>query len=181
MSELLANWLGAVASSVDAEVMRAVGEYDSTAMGALLTCLHFNDVAVGDLGPVLGLTGSGAVRLVDRLERDGLLRRSAKEGRVVKVCLTPAGRRQARKLQRQRLAAIGHLLSSLSPDEQRDLAVILEKVLCGAGLDRRSARTICRFCDHRRCDGEDCPIGRSLRERGEHPARRGTRSHGGGR
>jgi MarR family transcriptional regulator, negative regulator of the multidrug operon emrRAB len=135
-------------------------------MGALLTCSYFPNMTVGELGGVLGLTGSGAVRLVDRLERDGLVTRQEKQGRLVTVRLTAQGRQLALDLQRRRLAVINGLLSSLTDRERTHLAEMLSKVLHDAGLSTEQARRACRFCDHQRCDGEACPVGQSLRERG---------------
>ncbi len=171
VSDLVANWVGALASAVDVQVAQAAGERGGTEMGALLTCSYFPDATVGELGEVLGLTGSGAVRLVDRLERAGLVVRQARRGRSVTVRLSVRGRRVAEDLQRRRLAVIDGLLSSLTADERRQLAGMLEKVLHNAGLGGAQARRVCRFCDHLRCDGEACPVGRSLREQGQPPPR----------
>lgn len=162
----MADWVGALASAVDAEMARAAGERGGTEIGALLTCSYFPGATVGELGEVLGLTGSGAVRLVDRLERDGLVVRQARRGRSVTVRLSGRGRRLAADLQRRRLAVIEGLLSSLTADERGQFAGMLGKVLHDARLGAGQARRVCRFCDHRRCDGEACPVGRSLRERG---------------
>lgn len=167
MPELVANWVGALACAVDAGVARAAGERGGTQMGALLTCFYFPGVTVGELGEVLGLTGSGAVRLIDRLERDGLVIRQAREGRSVAVRLSARGRRLAADLQRRRLAVIEGLLSSLTADERGQFAGMLGKVLRDARLGVGQARRVCRFCDHRRCDGEACPVGSSLREQGQ--------------
>lgn len=167
MTELLANWVGSLASAIDAQVAQGAGEHGGTVMGALLTCSYFPDMTVGELAGVLGLTGSGAVRLVDRLERDGLVARQARQGRLVTVRLTARGRRLAAGLQRRRLAVIDGLLSPLTQQERTELAGMLGKVLHDAGLPAAQARRACRFCDHQRCDGEACPVGRSLRERGE--------------
>jgi MarR family transcriptional regulator, negative regulator of the multidrug operon emrRAB len=166
VSGLTADWAGALASAIDAKVMRAVGDWSATEMGALLTCLSFGEVGIGDLGEVLGLTGSGAVRLVDRLEQDELVARQARQGRSVSVRLSARGRRLAVDLRRRRLGAIEDLLASLSADERVLIANLLAKMLHSAELDAPRARMVCRFCDHRRCEGDTCPIGRSLRERG---------------
>jgi len=167
MAGLIVEWVGALASAVDVEVALAVGECGATELGALLTCLSFREVGVGELGEVLGLTGSGAVRLVDRLERDRLVTRQARQGRSVTVRLSARGRRLAVDLERRRLAAIEDLLAPLSAKDRAIFTDLLDKVLHGAGLDAPGARTVCRFCDHRRCDGDACPIGRSLREHDE--------------
>jgi MarR family transcriptional regulator, negative regulator of the multidrug operon emrRAB len=174
MTELLANWVGSLALAIDAQVTQAAAGHGGTTMGALLTCSYFPDMTVGELGEVLGLTGSGAVRLVDRLERNGLIARQAKQGRAVCVRLTAKGREVATDLQRRRVATISDLLAPLTEPERTCLAGILGKVLHDAGLSPEQARRACRLCDHRRCDGEACPVGRSLRERGEQARRAGA-------
>jgi MarR family transcriptional regulator, negative regulator of the multidrug operon emrRAB len=171
MDGFTADWAGAFASAVDARVTQAVGGCGTTELGALLTCLSFRQLGVGELGEVLGLTGSGSVRLVDRLEREGLVFRQARQGRSVTIRLSGRGRRLAVDLQRRRLAAIGELLAPLTAKEQALLTGLLDKMLHGAGLDAPEARRVCRLCDHRRCDGSACPIGRSLRQHDEPAAR----------
>jgi DNA-binding MarR family transcriptional regulator len=171
MQRLTAGWVGALASVVDARVAHAVDGCTATELGALLTCLSFGEVGVGELGEVLGLTGSGAVRLVDRLEHDGLVSRQARQGRSVSVRLSARGCRLAADLQRRRMAAIEALLAPLSAGERAQLSDLIERLLHDAGLDASSARTVCRYCDHQSCDAGTCPIGRSLRERTEPAAR----------
>ncbi|MGH2874511.1 MAG: MarR family winged helix-turn-helix transcriptional regulator [Solirubrobacteraceae bacterium] len=167
MSEFAADWVGVLANAVDAKAAEAVGGIGGSEVGALSTCLSFGEVGVGELGEVLGLTGSGAVRLVDRLEHDGLILRQARQGRSVSVRLSARGRRRAEQLRQRRLAAIEQLLGSLSAGERDQLTGLLDKLLHNAGLDAGTARTVCRFCDHRRCDRDICPVGRSLRARKE--------------
>lgn len=167
MSELTADWVGVLAAAVEARAADAAGGVGVSEVGALLTCLSFGEVGIGELGGVLGLTGSGAVRLADRLERDGLIIRQARRGRSVSVRLSARGRRRAQELRRRRLAAIEFLVGSLSAVEREQLSGLLDKLLHNAGLDAATARTVCRFCDHRRCDGDACPVGRSLRARHE--------------
>jgi DNA-binding MarR family transcriptional regulator len=171
MSEFTADWVGVLVTIVDAKVTEAAGGIGSSEVGALLTCLSFGEMGVGELGQVLGLTGSGAVRLVDRLEHDGLIIRQARQGRSVSVRLSARGRQRAEKVRQRRLGAIEEIVGSLPVDERRQLAELLDKLLHSAGLDAATARTVCRFCDHRRCDGEVCPVGRSLRARNEPSAR----------
>ena len=75
------------------------------------------------LSRVLGLTHSGAVRLVDRLAADGLAeRRRGGDGRSVAVTLTPAGRRAAAEIREARERALAEALSVLSAGERRALA-----------------------------------------------------------
>jgi MarR family transcriptional regulator, negative regulator of the multidrug operon emrRAB len=166
MADLLANWTGALAGAVEAVVAQGPAQLQGSDAAALLTCSYFPDVTIGELGESLGLSGSGAVRLVDRLELAGLARRRTGPGRSVTVRPTANGRRCAARLQEQRLEAISRLLSPLTLKEQGELAKLLDKVLYGALFADQQARRVCRFCDHARCDDGACPIGRSLRHGG---------------
>lgn len=174
MSELAANWLGALASAVDGGIADAGAEHNGTAMAAVLTLSYFPDTTVGELAHVLGLTGSGAVRLLDRLERDGLLQRRAGHGRSVMARLTGDGRHLAEKLQRRRLHTLEGMLAPLTDEERRQFAALVGKILRQAALPADRARTVCRLCDHMRCDGDVCPVGGSLRDSGEAPPRAGA-------
>ncbi len=74
----LENVLGSVAVAITGAVQAAVDEAagHSAAGPAALTALRIHrGCSVDRLAGVLGLTHSGTVRLVDRLEDDGLLRR----------------------------------------------------------------------------------------------------------
>src|SRR4051794_41929024 len=77
--------------------MTATGRASGSAAVALSALHHLLDSPSIDLlRQVLGLTPSGAVRLVDRLAADGLVRRTpGPDGRQVAVVLTARGRRAA--------------------------------------------------------------------------------------
>ena len=63
--------------------------------------------SMDDLRRVLGLTHSGAVRLVDRLAADGCVeRRAGADGRSVALVLTAKGRRVARRVRAARAEAL---------------------------------------------------------------------------
>jgi DNA-binding MarR family transcriptional regulator len=75
---------------------------------------------------------SGAVtKRVDRLVRDGLVERSVSEtdGRGRVIALTEKGKRLQEELHPQHLANEDRLLAALSPDERRQLAHVLSKLL----------------------------------------------------
>lgn len=110
---------------------------------------------------VLGLTHSGAVRLVDRLAADGLAqRRRGADGRSVAVTLTPAGRRAAVAIREARERTLAEALSALSARERRALTELHEKLLAGLTSDRASARRLCRLCDAGACGHArgTCPV-----------------------
>ena len=115
---------------------------------------------VDRIARVLGLTHSGAVRLVDRLEREGLVRRGpGPDGRSRAVRVTAAGSAAARDARAARFAAMEGVLDPLSASERETLAGILEKLLAGMTTDHASAGHICRLCDAHICGHPDrCPV-----------------------
>ena len=113
------------------------------------------------LGQVLGLTSSGTVRLVDRLERDGLVaREGGVDGRVTTVALTPAGRRAARRVAAARAEVLAAALAQLEPSERADLDRLLGRVLVGMIRGPGATRWMCRLCDTGACGRErgECPV-----------------------
>jgi len=98
-----ANLLGAlslvIADQAADAVTEAAGRSESAA-AALSALLHFLDrPSVDRLCQVLGLTSSGAVRLLDRLEESGYVTRGpGADGRTASVALTEAGRLAAARV-----------------------------------------------------------------------------------
>jgi DNA-binding MarR family transcriptional regulator len=141
---------------------------DASGMGgalpAALAALH--EWAAGrpieTLAGGLRLSHSRTVRVVDRLEADGLARRESDpvDGRSVLVQLTPAGRRAGRRVLDARARA---LEDCVAPGDRRELAAIAERLLADATTGRRAAGAICRLCDAHACGHHDgrCPVTRA--------------------
>ncbi len=117
---------------------------------------------VDELADGLRVSHSRAVRVVDRLEAEGLARRrqSADDKRAVLVELTPAGRRAADRVVAARAKALEDTLKGLSAADRRALAKLASSVLGELTMGRESARGICRLCDAIACghDEGDCPV-----------------------
>lgn len=101
-----ANVFGAlslvVADLTSAAITQACGQSASGA--AALSALHqfLDHPTVDELRRVLGLTPSGAVRVVDRLVEAALVTRGpGPDGRSRSLSLTPAGRRAAKRIARR--------------------------------------------------------------------------------
>jgi DNA-binding MarR family transcriptional regulator len=136
---------------------------------ALTTLLFHSGVWVGRLANATRLTHSGAVRLLDRLEREGLVeRRPGPDARTAAVHLTPRGRTAARRVLRERDEAIARLLAPLSDADRAELGRLLDLLLGALPASRPNLETICRLCDYVTCDGtsRECPVDRSLLARG---------------
>ena len=77
------------------------------------------------------LSRSGLTRLVDRLERDGLVRREEchTDARGLDAVITPQGRRRFTRARRTHLSGVRErFLEQLSDAEQRELAELWERL-----------------------------------------------------
>lgn len=122
-----------LAHEMQAETGMAMERY-----GILLMLAQAEDGAMrpSDLANALPITRSGTTRLVDRLERDGLVERRTcdtdRRGNV--IVLTSEGEKAFREAGRVHLRGIDeHVGSHISRDEMRELQRILTKL--GDSLD----------------------------------------------
>jgi DNA-binding MarR family transcriptional regulator len=168
------NLLGALSLVITdrtADALRGAAGLPETGAAALSALYHFLDAPTIDrLRQVLGLTSSGTVRLVDRLEAAGLVRRGpGSDGRSTVVSLTPAGRRAARRLAAARAAVLDGALAALSPAERQTLDALTSKLLVGLIRGPGAVRWMCRLCDTHACGREagHCPVANAARAR--HP------------
>jgi DNA-binding MarR family transcriptional regulator len=154
--EQTANVIGALALVVSdqtsAAIAAAAGQSVSAA-AALSALHHFLDRPTLDqLRKVLGLTPSGAVRLVDRLAEAGLVTRSAgNDGRSRSVTLTPAGTQAAERIDRARADALGALLTGFSAAERDSLHALLSRLMANVVAGKDGGAWICRLCDLDAC------------------------------
>ena len=117
------------------------------------------------LARILGLTHSGAVRLVDRLGAAHLVeRRIGSDARAVSLHLTPEGRRVARRVLKAREAALEQVLVGLTPSRREQLESLLSAMFPALVATEEEARRACRQCDARGCGHgrESCPVTRAL-------------------
>jgi MarR family transcriptional regulator, negative regulator of the multidrug operon emrRAB len=155
VSARAANLLGAHALVVSDRMREAAGMELSSA--AVLTALQtFADGASIDaLRRVLGLSHSGGVRIVKRLEAEGLVTREPDpaDRRAVRLHLTEEGEREARQ------AALTPLLAGLGEREGAALERLLERLLASVTGSGEDANRICRLCDPGVCGHPArCPV-----------------------
>lgn len=167
-----ANVLGALALAVSDRMREAVtgdAAHSDTAAAALSALDQFLEAPPVDrLAQVVGLSQSGGVRLVDRLEADGLVsRRPGRDGRTAAVWLTADGRRAARRLADARLDLLREVLGGLTAAEQDAAAELAGKLLVGLMREPGATRWTCRLCDLGACGRPDghCPLERAARAR----------------
>ena len=167
-----ANLLGALSLVIadrTADAMADAGGRPESAAAALSALLHFLDrPSVDLLRQVLGLTSSGTVRLLDRLEEAGYVRRGpGADGRSASISLTDAGESAAQQVAAARAAVLDGALGALSPGEREAFDQLAGKVLAGLIRGPGATRWICRLCDTGACRQPPggCPVGNAARER----------------
>ena len=167
LENLLASLVLNLGEEATAALEHASGLSGSAAAALLALSEFLGEPHVGRLADVLGLTHSGAVRLVTQLEREGLaVRRPGTDRRRVEVRLTDLGRRRAGAARAAREAVVQQATSGLTSAEAATLEGLLEK-LVSARVEERIVRRRagesgpwwCRTCDFAACGRPEgrCP------------------------
>jgi len=155
---LLGAFAGELVGRLERNRKRHPNQTDSAA-AALAVVASTDRLSNARLGAALRLSHSATVRLVDKLEANGLVKcRRAVDKRVVMIEATKRGRKRARAIIDDRRDAIVELLQPLKKRDRRRLARSLEKLLAALGPSPADARHICRFCDTAACPPERCPL-----------------------
>lgn len=160
-----ANVLGAVVDLLarDLEAAMASSAEGPGGRAVALTALagFASGHAIELLAHSLGLSHSRTVRVVDRLEADGLVtrERGSEDRRTVQVTLTDAGRALARRVADRRLEVLRAEVDELGADDLAALDRIAGKLL-GRRIDgMRSAARTCRMCEPDACGHPGhCPV-----------------------
>ncbi len=99
--------------------------------GQLLCVLMPQPYGMGELGAMLGLAKSSLTGLVDRSERNGLVRREPdpNDQRAVRVALTPMGSRLADRFYAETCRRVEQLSAGLSEAERETLGGLLGRIV----------------------------------------------------
>ena len=159
----ITNVLAAWALDAHDALAAAAGDLglDQRQLAALTLVGEYEGCSIDWLRRRVGLSHPGAVRLVDRLERDRFVRRSRAGGREVGLSLTPQAQRVLERWHAAREAAIEGLLAGLDPGQRAALAETLAVAIARRHRSRPQADALCRTCDWPAC-GDDCPVDRSV-------------------
>ena len=156
MSNVWAAWTLRSHDSLTAALPAELGLRDVAA----LTLIGSHPGCSADwLWPRIGLTQSGTVRLLDRLQGMRFIDR-ARAGRAVQLTLEPAGVEALAAWNAARDTAGSTVFSGLSAAERRQLIALLAKGLRTTERHRDVADTTCRLCDWPTCSR--CPVDESV-------------------
>src|SRR5260370_5823472 len=154
------NMLGALALAladrIAARAEAASGLHDSAASALVVIANHPGE-PIDAIRRTLGLTHSGAVRLVDRLEAAGLVerRRSDRDARAIALWATPTGERIASEILAARAELLEPVLAGTSEADKKTIAALLETALAQLTDNGARARSICPLCP----EGARPPLG----------------------
>lgn len=173
-----ANALGALALVVTdrATAIAAEAAGQSLSGAAVLSAMgqFLDGVTIDRLRELVGLTSSGMVRLVDRLQDAGLVSRgsSTSDGRSRSVNLTARGREVAGEVRAARLAYLDALVEPLSAEETEMLGRLLAKLTTAVVEEKNGGAWACRLCDLEACGQSQhrCPVDNADRAKRGWPA-----------
>ncbi|MEV4129928.1 MarR family transcriptional regulator [Nocardia sp. NPDC049707] len=117
---------------VDAVYAASGREYNLTPQqGQLLCVLMTRPYGMGELGALLNLAKSSLTGMIDRTERNGLVRREPDphDARAVRVTLTTEGHTLAEDFYTETCRRIDRLAEHLSSDERDTLAALLGRIV----------------------------------------------------
>jgi MarR family transcriptional repressor of emrRAB len=142
--------------------------------------------SIDELRQLVGLTHSGAVRLVDRLEAEGhVARRPGRDARTVAVVLTRRGTAAANRIRVARQEAVSAALEGLDDGQRRELEELVGAVLAELAAQRLALRAsgqmppggaMCRLCDFVACGrpADKCPVAGTASQADDPGGRMGT-------
>lgn len=156
-----------ISDATDAAGHEAVG-LSARELAALVLVRNRRGCTVGWLHARLGLTQSGAVRLLDRLQDLGMVQRIRTDGRrEVALAATALGKRVVTRGTDARARVIEAQLSGLCPADREAFMALAARALAGQTRTRDEADEACRLCDWRACT-PDCPMEQAIHGPDEH-------------
>ena len=165
------NVFGAFALMISDDILRATSSRAPDAgptASALALLAHQPGLSIRMLAAGVGLSHAGTVRLVDRLESEGLIERRehSTDGRARALHLTAAGQIMSEEVLGARDEVLSAGLAVLTPAEMTLFCEISERVLRSRLQGLEHSYRVCRLCSYADC--KDCPIDDELHERGAH-------------
>ena len=153
-----------IGDATDAAILDAVG-LSARELAALVLIRNRTGCTVGWLHGRLGLTQSGAVRLLDRLQELGLIRRTPTSGRrEIALAVTAQGARAVTRGTAARARAIDMQMTGLSAVDRDAFMALAARALSGQSHTQDEGDEACRLCDWRACT-PDCPMEQAVENR----------------
>ena len=157
-ANLLAALAGEITDRVEAELKTHPNQTDSS-VAALNIMSFWDGITNAELAKALHLSHTATVRLVDKLEEQGLVEaRGGEDRRATYLHLTSGGKKAVQPALRARCAAIDGYLDVLTKAEEAQLAGLLAKLIRPLAKDDMAISHFCRLCDFTVCPDDQCPM-----------------------
>ena len=165
--ERAANLLGAFALAVhdrlEASLLEGARGLSLNGSAALFAVSRHPGLQFLELQLATGITHSACVRILDKLEREGLVRRRTdpSDARATRLEITPEGNARARAITSARQGFMLALAKRIPPYWLPRMVRVLELLLSVMTPDARSALRACRHCNWGVCGidpGAPCPV-----------------------
>jgi DNA-binding MarR family transcriptional regulator len=160
-----ANLLGTLALTIVDRVgigSARVARHGASAPAALVTLLWYPDRPIAFLAKRLRITHPGAVQLVDRLARDGLVDRiPGEDGRTKLLALSDRGERVAHLVLDERRQVLDRAVSALDDAQAAAVTDAAGAMLEALADSLLTSEYMCRICDELACPDARCPVERA--------------------
>ena len=161
------NLLGAFATTVSDAIEQKIDAFGARNISheiALITVYNHPDESIDVLRRVLNLSPSGAVKLVNVLEKEGLMIRCKDkiDARITGLQITEKGKKRVVKILSARDSILSNVVRSLTKDQIKVLLPIIELMMRSMTTDQSSARRICKMCNEDVCRNRGCPVENSI-------------------
>jgi DNA-binding MarR family transcriptional regulator len=157
-----ANLLGAFVTGLNGQLSRILEEQSEVSgeIPAALVAIAYNEGRTVDyLRRTLTLSHSWTVRVVEKLEKDGLVeKRPGCDKRAVALFLTSQGKKMVKGIVRARRRYFDEILAVLPTKEHKHFTSMLERMLAFVTTDFYVGEAICKLCEVDVCPQNHCPV-----------------------
>jgi DNA-binding MarR family transcriptional regulator len=162
----------ALSDKMDAAVTAATG-MSTSACYAIVTIGTEPGNSIETLRRMLSLEHSSLVRLIDRLEHVGLLRRTRGmpgDRRQVLIDLTDEGQACFQRILEARNRVVMQAIAPLDDKDRAELRRLIDKMTPSIVMPGDDQHFVCRLCDPDLCPQDKCPVNCAFPEYYEPPA-----------
>lgn len=164
----LSNLIGAFATVVSSDIEKQISELGGRSLNheaALVAINNHPNETIDVLSKVLDLTHSGAVRVINTLEQEGLVLRqkSQRDARSVVLRTTQKGSDRVDKILSNREGSISKVFKHLNEEQKQHFTELLEVTMSHLTDKEIAARRICRMCDEGVCRKIGCPVEKAIK------------------
>ena len=157
-ANLLGSFSLAVMDKVEAAVEATTG-FGGEAPAIIVTIGSEPGNSTDFVAKAVGLSHSGAVRAVAKLQKRGLVaKRAGSDARSSVLSLTAKGKRLMKQIIAAKEAALMCVLDNLAGDELKILGQDIGRLLQTLAKSDLDGFAICRLCDDAVCRSIGCPV-----------------------